>query len=139
VLTLKEGRVLYCEIGSGIQSIVAMIVGAAQATGVDNDPQALTAARNNARRNQVAEKLTLCPPGQLPAAQYPVLVANILANPLVALAPQFARLCAPGGRLALSGILVEQESLIRHAYAPFFQLDPVQQQDEWLLITGTRK
>lgn len=137
-LSLNDARVLDYGCGSGILAIAALKLGAAQATGVDNDPQALTAARNNARRNQVAEQLILCPPGQLPAAQYPVLVANILANPLVALAPQFARLCAPGGRLALSGILVEQESLIRHAYAPFFQLDPVQQQDEWLLITGNK-
>ncbi len=138
-LSLNGMAVLDYGCGSGILAIAALKLGAAQATGVDNDPQALTAARNNALQNQVADRLQLFTPEQLPAARYPVIVANILANPLLTLAPRFAESCAPGGRIALSGILAEQEMLVRDTYATFFELEPTQQQDEWLLITGKKQ
>lgn len=137
-LSLAGIDVLDYGCGSGILAIAALKLGATCAHGVDNDPQALTAARDNALQNQVANRLALYTPEQLPTARYPVIVANILANPLVNLAPRFAELCAPGGQLALSGILADQETLVRNAYAPFFTLEPIQQQDEWLLMTGTR-
>lgn len=125
--------------GSGILAIAALKLGAARAVGVDNDPQALTAARDNAERNKVAGRLNLYLPDDAPAGPWPVVIANILANPLVALAPRLAEYTAPGGRIALSGILAEQESMILKAYASYFELEAAKTREEWLLITGTKR
>lgn len=123
--------------GSGILAIAALKLGAATVLGVDNDPQALQASQDNAERNAVAERLqTQLPGGEIAPA--PVLVANILAGPLVELAPTLAGLTEPGGRIALSGILAEQEAMIRDAYAPYFDLASTERQDDWLLIHGRR-
>ena len=68
-----------------------------------------------------------------------MLVANILAGPLVALAPQLTRLVKSGGRLALSGILAEQGEEVAAAYAKDFDLDPIANRDGWVRITGRRR
>lgn len=134
---LAGKRVIDYGCGSGILAIAALKLGARSALGVDNDPQALQASRDNAERNAVAARLqTQMPGGEI--APVPVLVANILAGPLVELAPVLASLSEPGGQIALSGILAEQEAMIREAYAPFFALAPTARQDDWLLIHGRR-
>ncbi|PMZ42953.1 50S ribosomal protein L11 methyltransferase, partial [Pseudomonas sp. GW247-3R2A] len=87
----------------------ALLLGAKEAVGTDIDVQALEAFRDNAGRNNIADALfPLYLPEDLPQVQADVLVANILAGPLVSLAPQLSSLVKPGGRLALSGILAEQ-------------------------------
>ncbi len=122
--------------GSGILALAALKLGAAAAVGVDNDPQALTATADNGQRNGVHIAAYL--PEDEPAATYPVVVANILASALDTLAELLAARVAPGGRIALSGILHGQEDELLRRYAPWFeQLEAVQDGD-WMRITGIR-
>ncbi|KAA8694194.1 Ribosomal protein L11 methyltransferase [Pseudomonas caricapapayae] len=126
--------------GSGILAIAALLLGAEQAVGTDIDVQALEASRDNAGRNNIAaERFPLYLPEDLPHQQADVLVANILAGPLVSLAPQLATLIRTGGRLALSGILAEQGEEVAAAYADSFDLDPIANRDGWVRITGSRR
>ena len=126
--------------GSGILAIAALLLGAKQAVGTDIDVQALEASRDNAGRNGIDPAcLPLYLPEALPADQFDVVVANILAGPLVALAPQIIERVKLGGRLALSGILAEQADDVRAAYSQQFDLDPTAEKDGWVRITGIRK
>lgn len=126
--------------GSGILAIAALLLGAERAIGTDIDPQALEASRDNAGRNGIApERLPLYLPEQLPQQQADVVVANILAGPLVQLAPRITSLVRPGGRLALSGILAEQAEEVRIAYADAFELEPTAEKDGWVRIGGVRR
>lgn len=124
--------------GSGVLAIAALKLGAARAIGIDNDPQALTASRENAMRNGVGERLALATPSGLPpSTRCDALVANILSGPLHELAPGFADLCRPGAYLALSGILAGQETelLERYAACGFRNLVTVRR-EEWIRISG---
>ena len=120
--------------------IAALLLGAKQVVGTDIDPQALEASRDNATRNQIAnEQFPLYLPEDMPAEPADLLVANILAGPLVSLAPQLASLVKPGGRIALSGILAEQTNEILATYEADFELDPVAEKDGWIRVTGIRR
>jgi ribosomal protein L11 methyltransferase len=123
--------------GSGILAIAAMKLGAAQAQGVDIDEQALLAARNNAAQNQVAVSF-FAAVDEL-KSQAGMVVANILANPLTVLAPLLATLTAPGGLIALSGILASQADEVRDAYSPWFDMHTTTAEDEWVLLAGSRR
>jgi ribosomal protein L11 methyltransferase len=101
--------------GSGLLAIAAVKLGARRVAGTENDPVALEVAGENAARNGVRLELHLAPPEAVEGA-FPVVVANILANTLVALAPGIAARLAPGGALLLSGILAGQEGEVRDAY-----------------------
>jgi len=126
--------------GSGILAIAALLLGAPHAVGTDIDPQALEASRDNAGRNGIAdERFPVYLPADLPQEPADVVVANILAGPLVSLAPQITGLVKRGGRLALSGILAEQAEEVRAAYAAHFQLDPTATLDGWVRISGVRR
>jgi ribosomal protein L11 methyltransferase len=126
--------------GSGILAIAALLLGAKQAVGTDIDPQALEASRDNAGRNGIDPALfPLYLPEHLPQVQAEVVVANILAGPLVHLAPQITALVEPNGRLALSGILAEQAEEVRAAYTDAFELDPTAEKDGWVRISGRRR
>lgn len=126
--------------GSGILAIAGLLLGAEHAVGTDIDIQALEASRDNARRNQIAdERFDLYLPEQMPDTPADVLVANILAGPLVSLAPRLASLVKPGGLLALSGILAEQTDEILQAYRADFELDPVADQEGWIRVSGRRR
>ena len=123
--------------GSGILALAALKLGAAAAVGVDNDPQALIATADNGERNGTHIAAYL--PQDEPVATYPVVVANILASALDALAELLAARVAPGGRIALSGILHGQEGELLERYAVWFdQLEAVQDGD-WMRITGVRR
>jgi ribosomal protein L11 methyltransferase len=126
--------------GSGILAIAALKLGAARALGIDNDPQALTASRDNATRNDVAGKLDLYRPDALPPdARADAFVANILAGPLAELAPRFAALCKPNAPFALSGILAGQEAELveRYRACGFTDLNTTRRED-WIRIDGIR-
>ena len=126
--------------GSGILAIAGLLLGAEHAVGTDIDIQALEASRDNAQRNQVADdRFNLYLPEQMPDTPADVLVANILAGPLVSLAPRLASLVKPGGLLALSGILAEQTDEILQAYRDDFELDPVANQEGWIRVSGRRR
>ncbi|PWK98250.1 ribosomal protein L11 methyltransferase [Pantoea allii] len=125
--------------GSGILAIAALKLGAAQAIGIDIDPQAIQASRDNAERNGVADRLTLFLPHQQPEnLQADVVVANILAGPLRELAPLISVLPKSGGHLGLSGVLESQAESVCEAYVAHFALDPVAVKEEWCRITGVK-
>ncbi|MDH1622233.1 50S ribosomal protein L11 methyltransferase [Pseudomonas chengduensis] len=126
--------------GSGILAIAALLLGAPQAAGTDIDPQALEASRDNASRNGIdPARFPVYLPADLPQQPADVVVANILAGPLVSLAPQITALVKDGGRLALSGILAEQAEEVRAAYASTFDLDPTANKDGWVRISGVKR
>lgn len=125
--------------GSGVLAVAALLLGAGQAIGVDIDPQALLASRDNAAKNGVESRLTCFYPEQLPAGlQADAVLANILANPLVDLAPTLAAHCKPGGAIVLSGLLAEQAEQVGLAYRAYFRLDPPRLKDGWARISGVK-
>jgi ribosomal protein L11 methyltransferase len=125
--------------GSGVLAIAALKLGAASAVGVDNDPQALIATHDNAQRNAVDAALTVFAPADEPAAAYDIVVANILAIALDALAPLLAARTRSGGRIALSGILAGQEQDLLQRYDEWFHELRVEQQEDWIRIDGRRR
>ena len=137
---LTGARVLDYGCGSGVLALGSVLLGAAEVTACDIDPQALAATEENARRNGLEAQLHCTTPEALPdSATFDVLVANILAKPLAALAGELAARCKPGARMALSGILVSQANTIADCYLPWFDLDPVSHLGDWVRISGTRK
>jgi len=132
-----QGRgVLDFGCGSGILALAAMKLGAASAIGVDNDPQAIIATADNAERNSV--HIDTFMPADEPAAIYPVVVANILASALDALAEILAARTAPAGRIAMSGILAGQEHDLLQRFAPWFDALRVEREEDWMRIDGVR-
>ena len=135
-----QGRdVLDFGCGSGILALAAVALGAEGADGVDNDPQALQATQDNAARNGMAGRVRVWPPEQAPAGPYPVVVANILASALDALAPELAARTAPGGRIALSGILDGQQDTLLQRYGAWFDALRVATEGDWVRIDGIRR
>lgn len=125
--------------GSGILAIAALKLGADRAIAIDYDPQALEATAANATENRVTDRLTICPPEVQPGQASDLLVANILAGPLVELAPRLATLVRPSGYLALSGLLRDQITDVSVAYRPYFDLDDPLIEEDWALLSGRRK
>ncbi|UCE88386.1 MAG: 50S ribosomal protein L11 methyltransferase [Pseudomonadota bacterium] len=131
--------------GSGILAVAAAMLGARHVHAVDNDPQALVATRQNAARNGVDQVIdTSLPPDatpdpsrMLPVRGADLVVANILAGPLVELAAPLSDLLRPGGTLLLSGILQPQVTEVCAAY-PQVSLTQYAQQDDWACLVGTR-
>lgn len=139
-LDLQGKTVIDFGCGSGILAIAALKLGAKQAIGIDIDPQAILASKNNAEANGVADRLQLFlakdQPQNLTAD---VVVANILAGPLKELAPTISALVKPQGLLGLSGILSTQAQSVCDAYENEFALEPVAEKEEWCRITGSKK
>ena len=125
--------------GSGILALAALALGARFAYAVDNDSQALTATRANAALNGAADRLLVDAPEKLPAVAVDVLAANILAGPLVELAPKFAACVVPGGMVVLSGILAAQATRVAAAYAPYLENVEHAERDGWVRLAGIRK
>lgn len=136
---LQGRHVLDFGCGSGILALAALKLGAAGAIGVDNDPQALLATADNAQRNGIEERLQVYLPEDEPVSTYPVVVANILASALDALAETLAARVAPGGRIALSGILKGQEDDLLVRYAGWFDALRATQDGDWMRIDGVRR
>lgn len=136
-LDLQGKTVIDFGCGSGILAIAALKLGAKSAVGIDIDPQAIIASRNNAEQNGVSDRLQLFLAEQKPEnLQSDVVVANILAGPLKELAPIISQLVKPNGVLGLSGILETQAEAVSAAYRSDFDLDPVAVREEWCRITG---
>ncbi len=123
--------------GSGILAIAAMKLGAGNAVGVDVDAQAVIASRDNAAANQVSADFYL--PEGTALSQYDIVVANILTNPLRALAPLLAGATKSGGRIVLSGILAEQTEDVTRIYAQWFDMAPAVIEDGWACLSGVKK
>lgn len=125
--------------GSGILAIAALKLGARSTLGTDTDPQALETARENAARNDVLERLTLCLPDAVPELMTAdIVLANILAPALVVLAPALTRLTRPGGMLILSGLLAHQADEVAAAYHADFDFER-QTRDDWALLAGRKR
>jgi ribosomal protein L11 methyltransferase len=133
----KADRVLDYGCGSGILAIVAAKLGAGEIAAVDIDPQALETARANARDNGVV--LRLAAPEQLPPGTFDLVVANILAAPLITLEPLLAARTREGGRIVLSGILESQASEVAAAYARDFAAAVIAAEEGWALLGGKRR
>lgn len=136
-LDLEGKTVIDFGCGSGILAIAALKLGAKSAVGIDIDPQAILASRNNAEANGVADRLQLFLSDDKPVdLKADVVVANILAGPLKELYPVISQLPKAQGDLGLSGILATQAQSVCDAYAQTFELDPVVEREEWCRITG---
>jgi ribosomal protein L11 methyltransferase len=136
-LSLAGRSVIDYGCGSGILSVAALKLGAASVTAVDIDPQALTATRENAARNEVAAHITV----QDIAAELPrafCVLANILAGPLIELAPRLTAACENGGYLVLSGLLRTQAHAVKAAYSSGFDKVRIASQDDWCCIYARR-
>lgn len=136
---LQDAEVIDYGCGSGILAIAALLLGAKRATAMDIDPQALLATGQNAERNSVSERLGVTADRQIDGVRADVLLANILAGPLVELAPLLAQRVRIGGRLALSGLLAEQADAVTAAYQPWFDIGMTGTRDGWGLLTGRRR
>ena len=133
----EHPRVLDYGCGSGILAIVAAKLGAANVAAVDIDPQALATTAENASANGVS--LRVMAPESLPAGTYDLVLANILAGPLIALEPQLASRTRAGGDIALSGILESQAADVIAAYARDFDMAVGAADEGWALVEGRRK
>jgi ribosomal protein L11 methyltransferase len=127
--------------GSGILGIAALLLGADKVIAVDNDPQALLATRDNARRNNIDDARIECLlPEHIPDGLHgDMVVANILAGPLTSLAPSLAKTLSEGAAICLSGILPSQAEALMGCYQQWFNTLNLTIKDEWVRIAGTKK
>lgn len=125
--------------GSGILAIAAIRLGARHTWAIDTDPQALRVTRENAKKNKInPNTLNIGTPDSLPQIEADLVVANILSGPLIELAPLLAGITRPGGRIILSGILIDQAPEVANKYAEFFTIRPTKTNEDWVLIEGER-
>ncbi len=137
---LQDKVVIDFGCGSGILAIAALKLGAKRVIGIDIDPQAITASRDNAQRNNVSDQLELFLPADLPEGIVAdVLVANILAGPLRELSTNIEALIKPQGALALSGILEQQAAELIEVYGQWFNMDNAEIKEEWARLSGVKK
>ena len=125
--------------GSGILAIGAILLGANHAEAIDLDPQALLATIDNAEKNNVSQNIKTYLPHQFKNNTTSLLLANILASPLIELAPYFTELTESKGQIVLSGILAEQAASVLKAYKENFDIKIWKQQDDWICLAGVRK
>ena len=123
--------------GSGILAIAAARLGAARVTGVDIDPQAILAARANAMQNRVVAAFH--EPGREAEPPCDVVLANILAGPLITLAPLLGFATRPGGRIVLSGVLGSHAADVLAAYAGQFEMNAPIRDEDWVMLVGRRR
>ena len=123
--------------GSGILAIAAKKLGAGHVVGTDIDSQAIQSSLYNAEQNAVNADFYHA--SQYQSQEFDIVVANILSSALSVLAPALAKSCKTGGKIALSGILREQESAVSAIYTQWFDMEAAQYMDSWVLLTGTKK
>jgi ribosomal protein L11 methyltransferase len=136
----REGQVVIdygC--GSGVLAVAAVKLGARTAYAYDIDPQALTATRDNAAANHVVDQVRVVESDDALPKGADILLANILCGPLCDLAPRFADLTAPGGKIVLAGLLEAQADEVTRAHAPWFDISPFATRDGWTALTGIRR
>ncbi|MEX0914663.1 MAG: 50S ribosomal protein L11 methyltransferase [Wenzhouxiangellaceae bacterium] len=124
--------------GSGVLAVAAALKGARRVIAVDHDPQALTATRDNAERNGVSDRIETGLPGEFEAAPANIVLANILAGPLIELAESISGLVRPGGSLVLSGILTEQADQVEQAYRPLLGTAGRETREDWVRLVFRR-
>lgn len=132
-------RVIDYGCGSGILALAAVKLGAHHAYCFDIDPQALIATHDNASANGIAEQITVCDSAEQLPGEVDILVANILAGPLCALAPSFAQLIRADGALVLAGLLKQQVPEVTQAHDAWFDMGPFAKRDDWVGLSGRRR
>lgn len=125
--------------GSGVLAVAAAKLGAREAYAFDIDPQALTATRDNSVANDVDARVHVVEQDAALPGGADILLANILCGPLCELAPRFAALTRPGGKIVLAGLLSAQADEVTRAHAPWFDIAPFASRDGWTALTGTRR
>lgn len=125
--------------GSGILAVAAILLGAKTAHAIDIDPQALTATQDNALKNKVQDRIACYLAEQFAPVQSDVVLANILAKPLIDLSAKISALLVPGGQLVLSGILAEQADSVIKAYQADIGFKPPAQQEDWIRLEGLKR
>ena len=125
--------------GSGILALAALKLGARTATAFDIDPQALTATLENAAKNALGDRLTLIERADAIAGPFDLVVANILARPLIELAAALAGHCRVGGAILLAGMLERQGQEVARAYGPWFDIETAAMREGWVTLAGRRR
>jgi ribosomal protein L11 methyltransferase len=126
--------------GSGILAVAALKLGATYAAGVDHDPEALKASRENAEVNFLtAKQLEISLPESFKSPEVDLVIANILAKPLIEFAPMLANYVKTGGRILLSGILFEQSEAVSAVYTQWFEMQPAVFKEEWSCLSGIKR
>ncbi|MFT7299625.1 MAG: ribosomal protein L11 methyltransferase [Porticoccus sp.] len=126
--------------GSGILAIASLLLGATSTICVDIDPQALSATADNAQRNGLSpDRTPAYLPDLAPEKTTDIMIANILAGPLVSLAPKLASLTNSGGSLCLSGIIENQAQEVIDSYQPWFDFDPPASREQWVRLTAVKR
>lgn len=136
---LSDKLVIDYGCGSGILAVAAVLLGAKIAHAVDIDPQAITATISNALKNKVEDKIKTYLPEQFTPFQADIVLANILAKPLIDMAEQICALIVSGGSLVLSGILHEQAESVVNAYQHEIIFNPLVQQEDWIRLEGIKR
>ena len=142
-MSLQDQVIVDYGCGSGILAVAALKLGATRALGVDNDPQALAASRDNAERNHIsAQRFVVAMPQQVDhpawAQQADVVIVNILAGPLVELSDVLLGFLKPHGTLLLSGLLHSQADALCTHYSDQLSINVVGEKDGWVCLRGTR-
>ena len=135
---LAGSRVVDYGCGSGILAIAAVLLGASEVVAVDIDEQALRATQENAERNGVLERIHTPALDGIGERCFDIVLANILAKPLIALAPTLTAHAAPGAPLVLSGLLTRQIEEVRNAYDRAFEFAEPAVEEDWVRLNGWR-
>ena len=135
---LDQKSVLDYGCGSGILGISAIKLGAKSVTAIDLDPQAVIASKNNAEKNHVQQEIEITDNNKTIEKNFNIIVANILAKPLIELAPYFYKKLNKEGAICLSGILEGQINIIKDAYLKYFNLSEIKIKDGWVMLSGIK-
>lgn len=125
--------------GSGILAVASILLNAKMAHAIDIDPQAITATQSNALKNKVQDKILCYLPEQFNSLQADIVLANILAKPLIDMSDKICGLLISGGHLVLSGILFEQAESVINAYKHSINFNPLVQQEDWIRLDGIKR
>ena len=138
-INLKDKTLIDFGCGSGILGIAAILLGAKSVVAIDNDPQAIEATKANARKNHINQAhFTVSLASTVSNLKADIIVANILASPLISLSTQISDSLKEGGQLILSGILKEQVDPVKLAY-PLINFNHIQLEQDWACLIGTKK
>ena len=132
-------RVLDYGCGSGILALAALRLGAAAATAFDIDPQALRATRDNALKCGLSGRIQILAGAEDIEGSFDIVLANILASPLIELAPRLASMARTDGAIVLAGMLARQAAEVAQAYRPWFDIGPATEREDWTLLVGRRR
>jgi len=138
-IDIGKKKVLDFGCGSGILGISALKLGAMKVSAIDIDPQAIQATKKNAKKNNVTNNIKVMQNCPRDSEKFDVIVANILAKPLIELVPIFAKKIKRKGLICISGILEDQTKLIKENCNPFIEFSTCKLNDGWVMLSGQAK